>query len=190
MRRIRRPAQELRATIDLLPLEVRRAVLEGVKSHRIIAGAHADGEGGVCPMVAAEVVWPRIGPANIERAQEAARAWDRYADATNGWHPATKRHLLALRSMLEASILADSAQTEMPLSAAIAEHERASELRSSADAQPTAHTERPTPHTARPVARPGCGRSRRWRPARLPAGQRAELLRVRTGSTVSATNSR
>ncbi len=183
MRRSRRPAQELRTTIDLLPLEVRRAVLEGVKRHRIIAGAHSDGEGGVCPMVAAEVVWRRIGPANIELAQEAARAWDRYAEATNGWRPATRRHLLALRAMLEASILEDTAQTEMPLSAAIAEHERATELRSSADARPIAHTERP-------VARPGCGRARRWRPARLRAGQRAELLRARTGSTVSATNSR
>lgn len=135
MRRRRRPAQELRATIDRLPLEVRRAVLEGINSQRIIAGAHADGVGGLCPMVAADVRWQRISPGSVERAQEVARAWDRYAEATSAWHPATERQLLALRAMLEASILEQS-ETEMPMSEAIAEYGRARSRDASADRQP------------------------------------------------------
>jgi hypothetical protein len=118
-----------------LPLEVRQAVLEGIKSQRIIAGAHADGAGGVCPMVAADVAWQRIDRASVAQAQEAARAWDRYSEATKGWHPATKRQLLALRAMLEASILEESAATDMPLSQAIAEHKRARSRRFSAEAR-------------------------------------------------------
>ncbi len=143
MRRRRRPAQELRATIDQLPLEVRQAILTGIKSQRIIAGAHADGVGGVCPMVAADVSWRRISPASVELAQEAARAWDRYAEATNTWHPATKHQLLALRAMLEASILEQSTSTDMPLAEAIAEHQRATSRRFSA--------------TPRRIARPRSG---------------------------------
>lgn len=130
----RGPAQELRATIDRLPLAVRQAVLDGIKRQRIIAGAHADAAGGVCPMVAADVRWKSISKASVESAQEAARAWDRYAEASGSSHTATKRQLLALRSMLEASILEESAKTDIPLSAAIAEYERAKSRRPAADA--------------------------------------------------------
>lgn len=123
----RRPAQELRATIDRLPLDVREAVLEGIQSQRIIAGAHVDGSGGVCPMVAADVRWLQASKSSVKVAQEAARAWDRYAEAAGRSHAATKRQLLALRSMLEASILAETARDEMPLSDVIAEHKLAME---------------------------------------------------------------
>ncbi|MGI8429909.1 MAG: hypothetical protein ACR2OB_11555 [Solirubrobacteraceae bacterium] len=118
MRRRRRPAQELRAAIDGLPLEVRQAVLEGIQHQRIIAGAHVDGAGGVCPMAAADVRWRSIGAASVQRAQAAARAWDRYAQATSGWHAASDRQLLALRAMLEASILEQFPLTTSPLSEA------------------------------------------------------------------------
>src|ERR1700757_3190085 len=101
VRKRRRPAQELRATIDRLPLEVRQAVLDGIQHQRIIAGAHMDGTGGVCPMVAADVRWKQISKESVTKAQEVARAWDRYAEASGSWHPATKRQLLTLRSMLE-----------------------------------------------------------------------------------------
>lgn len=114
MTRIRRgPAQELRATIDRLPLEIRRAVLAGIKTRRIIAGAHVDGLGGVCPMTAADIRWQRLDRASIERAQEAARAWDQYADATSVWHPATKHQLVALQAMLEASLMEHPAQEDV-----------------------------------------------------------------------------
>lgn len=109
MKTRRRPAQELRAAIDRLPLEVRQGVLAGIKSRRIIAGEAVDGAGGVCPMVAAHVEWRGIDPQSVARAQEAARAWDRYAQATRTWRPATKHQLVALRAMLEASILEDVA---------------------------------------------------------------------------------
>ena len=121
----RGPAQELRATIDRLPLDVRQAVLDGIQSQRIIAGAHKDDMGGLCPMEAAEVPWKTVSKASVEVAQEAARAWDRYAEANGRWHPASKRQLLALSSMLEASILEEQAQTEIPLSDVIAEHKLA-----------------------------------------------------------------
>ncbi|MHB8656501.1 MAG: hypothetical protein ACYC91_00885 [Solirubrobacteraceae bacterium] len=136
MRSRRQPAQELRATIDGLPLEVRQAVLEGIKHQRIIAGAHADGAGGVCPMVAADVCWQSIDRASVARAQEAARAWDRYAEATNAWHPATRRQLLALRAMLEASILEQTTSDEMSLGQGIAASNRAKSRRAAMDAPP------------------------------------------------------
>lgn len=121
----RGPAQELRATIDQLPLDVRQGILDGIKDQRIIAGAHVDGGGGVCPMVAADVPWTSVSESSVTTAQHAARAWDRYAEASGSSRTATKRQLLALTSMLEFSILQDRARTEMPLSDAIAEYERA-----------------------------------------------------------------
>jgi hypothetical protein len=123
----RGPAQDLRATIDRLPLDVRQAVLDGIQSQRIIAGAHADGGGGVCPMVAAEVsvAWKDVSRSNVAVAQEAARAWDRYADVNGSSRTATRRQLLALSAMLEASILQEQSETQMPLCDAITEFERA-----------------------------------------------------------------
>jgi hypothetical protein len=122
----RRPAQELRATIDRLPLDVREAVLEGIQSQRIIAGAHVDGTGGVCPMAAADVRWLQVSKSSVEVAKEAAWAWDRYAGARS-LRPATKRQLIALQAMLEASILEETARTDVPLADVIAEHRLAME---------------------------------------------------------------
>ncbi|MGI8412562.1 MAG: hypothetical protein ACR2QA_08710 [Solirubrobacteraceae bacterium] len=164
MRRRHRPAQELRAAIDRLPLGVREAVLEGIKSQRIIAGAHADGAGGACPMAAAGVHWQQVSPASVAHAQEAARAWDRYADAANASHPASRRQLLALRAMLEASILEESPAAGVPLSAVIAEHERTTEYERSLAPEPVPAAARrispeelitssPTTPTARPPVR-------------------------------------
>jgi hypothetical protein len=107
-----------------LPLDVRQGILDGIKGQRIIAGAHADVRGGVCPMVAADVSWQSVAKSSVATAQQAARAWDRYAEASGSSRTATKRQLLALTSMLEASILKDLALTEPPLSEAIADHER------------------------------------------------------------------
>jgi hypothetical protein len=153
----RRPAQELRATIDRLPLDVREAVLDGIKTQqRIIAGAHVDGAGGVCPMVAADVRWKRVSKESIGKAQEVARAWDRYADANGSWHPATKRQLLALTSMLEASILAETAGTQMPLADVIAEHEIAKSRHAAAAEAPIAPAvaANPAAEPPRPAAAP------------------------------------
>src|SRR5918996_1928694 len=52
MRR-RRPARELRLAVDCLPLQTRKAMLQGIDANRIIVGAYTDRQGGVCPMLAA-----------------------------------------------------------------------------------------------------------------------------------------
>lgn len=169
MRRRRRPAQELRAAIDGLPLEVRQAVLEGIQRERIIAGAHVDGAGGVCPMVAADVRWRSIGASSVKRAQAAARAWDQYAEATSGWHQASKRQLLALRAMLEASILEHSPLITPPLSQAGARLEPATAHGAAADARPAAGPS--LAPRSRPVSRP-----------RLDTGERERTSELRHSS--------
>src|SRR4051812_15715873 len=99
MRR-RRPAHDLRIAIDCLPLDSRKAMLEGVRANRIIVGAYVDGEGGVCPMLAAHRRGRRPSLASF------ARAWDRYTRARRP-RPAPERELRTLSTMLEASIALD-----------------------------------------------------------------------------------
>jgi hypothetical protein len=96
----RRPARDLRIAIDCLPLQTRRAMLEGVESNRIIVGAYTDRKGGVCPMLAAHRNGGRTSLASF------ARAWDRYTGVRRP-RPATERELNTLRTMLEASIALD-----------------------------------------------------------------------------------
>jgi hypothetical protein len=97
MRR-RRPARDLRTTIDLLPMRTREAMLEGIAAGRIIVGAYTDRQGGVCPMLAAHRNGGRTSLASF------ARAWDRYTGAPRRARPATERELTTLRAMLEASM--------------------------------------------------------------------------------------
>jgi hypothetical protein len=100
MRR-RRPARELRIAIDCLPLQTRKAMLEGIEANRIIVGAYTDRQGGVCPMLAAHRNGGRTSLASF------ARAWDRYTRARGRPRPATDREINTLRVMLEASITLD-----------------------------------------------------------------------------------
>jgi hypothetical protein len=100
MRR-RRPARELRIAIDCLPLQTRKAMLEGIEANRIIVGAYTDRQGGVCPMLAAHRNGGRTSLASF------ARAWDRYTRARGRARPATDREVNTLRTMLEASIVLD-----------------------------------------------------------------------------------
>jgi hypothetical protein len=96
----RRPARDLRIAIDCLPLQTRRAMLDGVESNRIIVGAYTDRTGGVCPMLAAHRNGGRTSLASF------ARAWDRYTGARRP-RPASEREINTLRTMLEASIALD-----------------------------------------------------------------------------------
>jgi hypothetical protein len=96
----RRPARDLRIAIDCLPLQTRRAMLDGVESNRIIVGAYTDRTGGVCPMLAAHRNGGRTSLASF------ARAWDRYTGVRRP-RLATERELNTLRTMLEASIALD-----------------------------------------------------------------------------------
>ncbi len=101
----RQRAQELRAAVDRLPLSTRRAMLEGIQRKPIIVGADGNLGGGVCPMLAAS------GGSQKEVGKPFARAWDRYAGCRFS-RRATERELLTLRTMLVASI---EAQTASPV---------------------------------------------------------------------------
>jgi hypothetical protein len=106
----RRPARDLRTAIDCLPLQTRKAMLDGVESNRIIVGAYVDRNGGVCPMLAAHRNGGRTSLASF------AHAWDRYTGVRRRPRPATERELTTLRTMLEASIALD----ELPSVAEVA----------------------------------------------------------------------
>jgi hypothetical protein len=98
----RRPARDLRTAIDCLPLQTRKAMLEGVESNRIIVGAYTDRKGGVCPMLAAHRNGGRTSLPSF------AHAWDRYTGVRRRRaRAATGRELNTLRTMLEASIALD-----------------------------------------------------------------------------------
>lgn len=120
MRRPRRPANELRIAVECLPIETKRAMLDGVETSPIIVGAYTDRSGGVCPMLAAHRSGGRTSFSSF------ARAWDRYTHAGNGARPATERELSTLRSMLETGLASDE-QTSAEFEAVIAEHSAARE---------------------------------------------------------------
>ena len=115
MRTRRRPAQELRIAIDCLPERTRLAMLEGIKTNRIIVGAYTDHRGGVCPMLAAHRCGGRTNFLVF------AKAWDRFAGVRRRPRRATPRELRVLVSHLEASILV-SEDTTAELARAIEEH--------------------------------------------------------------------
>lgn len=114
MRRNRSAIEDLRLTIDCLPLRTRMAMLEGVRSNEIIVGAYTDREGGVCPMLAAHRCGGRTNFISF------AKAWDRFARAKRA-RKATRREVTVLESHLEASIMADES---IDLAAAIRDHEQ------------------------------------------------------------------
>ena len=96
--RHRSPARNLRIAVDCLPVETRRAMLDGIEANRIIVGAYTDRQGGVCPMLAAHRKGGRTSLVSF------ARAWDRYTGARGRPRPASEREVNTLRSMLEASV--------------------------------------------------------------------------------------
>jgi hypothetical protein len=90
-------AATLRAAIDALPAPTRAAMLAGIRSERIVAGAYTDGRGGACPMLAAHRRGARTSGA------EFARAWDRFTGATRPVD-AQPAQLRSLERMLVASL--------------------------------------------------------------------------------------
>jgi hypothetical protein len=112
MRPARAPIEDLRLTIDCLPLRTREAMLAGIGSHDILVGAYSDRAGRVCPMLAAH----RFGGRTSFLAF--ARAWDRFAGARRP-RAATARELRVLETHLRASIDRCTAD----LGEAIAEHQ-------------------------------------------------------------------
>jgi hypothetical protein len=78
------PVERLRLAIDCLPLATRDAMLAGLRANeRIIAGAYVDGEGGVCPMLAAHRAGGRTDLLSF------ARSWDRFTRTGGGARAAT-----------------------------------------------------------------------------------------------------
>jgi hypothetical protein len=109
-----RPVEDLRLTIDCMPVSTRRAMLDGVQSNeRIIVGAYVDGAGGVCPMLAAHRCGGRTDLLSF------ARAWDRFARAGRRARIATRRELDILIGQLKDSLEGSS---DLELDRAIAEH--------------------------------------------------------------------
>jgi hypothetical protein len=109
-----RLVESLRLTIDCLPVSTREAMLEGVQNHdRIIVGAYVDGQGGVCPMLAAHRSGGRTAFLPF------AKAWDRFTRAGRGARLATRRELDILIGQLQASLLSEA---DIDLDRAIEEH--------------------------------------------------------------------
>jgi hypothetical protein len=124
--RHRKHAQELRRAIDCLPRGTREAMVDSLDDQRIIVGAYTDGDGGVCPMLAAHRNGGRTNLASF------ARAWDRYTGAKT-MREASDRELRTLRAMLEASLYYEDNASE--LATAAAEHRALTQEREERDAE-------------------------------------------------------
>src|ERR1700679_2186432 len=97
------PVERLRLAIDCLPVGTREAMLAGVRANpRIIAGAYVDGEGGVCPMLAAHRAGGRTDLLSF------ARSWDRFTRATRGSRAATAPGGGLLVAPVEGSLMSSS----------------------------------------------------------------------------------
>ena len=114
-KRHRNPIEDLRTSIDCLPIDTRVAMLEGVRSNDIIVGAYTDRRGGVCPMLAAHRCGGRTDLLSF------ARAWDRFARVGKRSRRATEREVRILTMHLEASLLAEN---RAELDEAIDDHRR------------------------------------------------------------------
>jgi hypothetical protein len=129
MRRRRRSTiEDLRLAIDCLPAQTRRAMLVGIRTTVIIVGAYTDGEGGVCPMLAAHRHGGRTDCIAF------AHAWDRFTGAKRA-RRATSREVRVLQRHLEESLAAEQARAD--LAAAIAEHQALGRHRRAAEAAAT-----------------------------------------------------
>jgi hypothetical protein len=110
MPRRRDPISQLETAIECLPRTTREAMLEGIRTRPIIAGAYTDNRGGICPMLAAHRGGGRTSLLSF------ARSWDAFARATRV-RRATQRELRVLEDLLVASL-----ERETDLGAAIAAH--------------------------------------------------------------------
>jgi hypothetical protein len=110
MPRRRDPISQLETAIECLPRTTREAMLEGIRTRPIIAGAYTDNRGGICPMLAAHRGGGRTSLLSF------ARSWDAFARAKRV-RRATRRELRVLEDLLVASL-----ESETDLGAAIAAH--------------------------------------------------------------------
>jgi hypothetical protein len=125
----------LRLAIESLPRHTRIAMLKGIESNQIIAGAYANGDG-ICPMLAAH----RAGGHTSVIAF--AKAWDRFVFRGARRVRArrvTGRELMILKVYLQASLLAAAGNSSAPSTSRPADDVRARRHRR---AQPAASAER------------------------------------------------
>jgi hypothetical protein len=94
-------SQRLRTAVELLPRHTREAMLRGIDANSIIVGGYTDGEGGVCPMLAAHRNGGRTNFASF------ADAWDEFTGAGKRPRRASSREIRALSTYLELSLLED-----------------------------------------------------------------------------------
>jgi hypothetical protein len=123
--RHQRRIEDLRLAVECLPERTRHAMLEGIAKSTIIVGAYTDGDGGVCPMLAAH----RNGGRTDLMAF--ARAWDRFCHAKQP-RSATPRELGVLKAHLEASLIGDAPGE---FRSAIADHQAAARKRRAREAR-------------------------------------------------------
>jgi len=113
-----RPARELRTAIDCMPVATRHAMLDGIDGVPIIVGGYTDGQGGICPMLAAHRNGGRTAFAAF------AHAWDRYTKADGERRRATRREVRTLAAMLQASIEMEDTVGQGVLGQAVRDHRR------------------------------------------------------------------
>src|SRR5438309_7749721 len=90
-RNSRNPLESLRLAIDCMPVATREAMLRGLRANeRILVGAYTDGDGGVCPMLAAHRCGGRTDFLSF------AKSWDRFARARRSPREATQREVAIL----------------------------------------------------------------------------------------------
>jgi hypothetical protein len=123
----RLPASRLRAAVETMPRHSREAMLRGLDSGPIIAGAYADSRtGGICPMLAAHRNGGRTDLSSF------ARSWDFFTGARRP-RLATRRELQTLRSYLEMSLIDSQYGTHEPMTV-VADRLRAERARWRAEA--------------------------------------------------------
>src|SRR3954454_1868931 len=110
MAKRRNNAERLRNSVSAMPNGTKQAMLDGIRSNRVIVGAYVDKRGGVCPMLAAHRNGGRTNFGTF------ARAWDAFTGA-NQRKPrrASRREVRTLENYLEMALLREGIHGAEPL---------------------------------------------------------------------------
>jgi hypothetical protein len=120
MAKRRNNAERLRNSVNAMPNGTKQAMLDGIRSSRVIVGAYVDKRGGVCPMLAAHRNGGRTNFGTF------ARAWDAFTGA-NQRKPrrASRREVRTLVGYLEMALLREGVSGETFPERPLAEEVRA-----------------------------------------------------------------
>jgi hypothetical protein len=108
MAKRRNNAERLRNSVSAMPNGTKQAMLNGIRSNRVIVGAYVDKCGGVCPMLAAHRNGGRTNFGTF------ARAWDAFTRA-NQRKPrrASRREVRTLEGYLEMALMREGIDGEI-----------------------------------------------------------------------------